>query len=388
MNPVGPDGEPELVGRVRRRLAASASRYDPATVAAAVRDEAPTAGLSTLLDVSGRLSAELSGAGVLAPLLTQPGVTDVLVNGPGSVWVDAGDGPRRSGLVIEDEAAVRRLAVRLVAAGGRRLDDAAPYADARLADGTRVHAVLPPLAPDGTCISLRVPPRRVFTLAQLVAAGSVPSAGAELLEGLVAARLAFLVTGGTGCGKTTVLSSLLSLVAAEERIVLVEDAAELRPHHPHVVRLESRPANAEGAGQVTLDVLVRQALRMRPDRLVVGEVRGGEVLDLLAALNTGHEGGCSTVHANRAEHLPARIESLCGQAGVPRAAAHSLLAAAVDVVLHLTRGRDGNRRMAGLAVLVPAAHGMTTVVPAYLFDADGVRRGPGASTLDDRMTRR
>jgi pilus assembly protein CpaF len=380
--------DPELIGRVRRRLAVTADQYDPVSVAAAVRGEAPTAGLSTLLDVSDRLTAELSGAGVLAPLLAQPGVTDILVNGPGPVWIDVGEGPRPSGLVIDDEESVRRLAVRLVATGGRRLDDAAPYADARLADGTRVHAVVPPLAPDGTCISLRVPPRRVFSLDQLVDAGSVPPAGAELLERLVDRRLAFLVTGGTGCGKTTVLSSLLSLVAARERIVLVEDAAELRPDHPHVVRLESRPANAEGAGQVTLDVLVRQALRMRPDRLVVGEVRGGEVLDLLAALNTGHEGGCSTVHANRAEHLPARVESLCGQAGVSRTAAHSLLAAAVDVVLHLNRGRDGRRRMAGLAVLAVGADGIAVVRPAYRFDATGVHRGPAADLLDDRMATR
>lgn len=382
-----PDGEPDLLGRVRRKLASSASGYDAATLAAAVRDEAPTAGLSTLLDVSGSLAAELGGAGLLAPLLAEPGVTDVLVNGPGPVWVDRGDGPRPSGLVIDKESDVRRLAVRLVAVGGRRLDDAAPYADARLPDGTRVHAVVPPLSPEGTCISLRVPPRRVFTLDALVAAGSLPLDGAELLRRLVDARLAFLITGGTGTGKTTVLSSLLSLVGALERIVLVEDAAELRPDRPHVVRLEARPANAEGVGAVTLDVLVRQALRMRPDRLVVGEVRGGEVLDLLAALNTGHEGGCSTVHANRAEHLPARIESLCGQAGVPRAAAHSLLTAAIDVVLHLSRGVDGRRRMAGLAVLVASADGMATVVPAYRFTPDGVIAGSGAAMLDERLDR-
>jgi pilus assembly protein CpaF len=379
--------EPELFGRVRHRLAMTPGGYDAATLAAAVRDEAPTAGLATLLDVSSVLSAELGGAGPLAPLLAEPGVTDVLVNGAGPVWVDRGDGPRVSGLVIEDEAAVRRLAVRLVAAGGRRLDDAAPYADARLPDGTRVHAVMPPLAPDGTCISLRVPPRRVFTIDAFVAAGSVPPEGAELLCRMVEARLAFLVTGGTGSGKTTVLSSLLSLVCDLERIVLVEDAAELRPSRAHVVRLEARSANAEGVGAVTLDVLVRQALRMRPDRLVVGEVRGGEVLDLLAALNTGHEGGCSTVHANRAEHLPARIESLCGQAGVPRAAAHSLLAAAVDVVLHLTRGADGRRRMAGLAVLVAGSDGTASVVPAYAFEFDRVVAGPGAALLDARLSR-
>ena len=283
--------------------------------------------------------------------------------------------------------AARRLAVRLVAAGGRRLDDASPYADARLPDGTRVHAVLPPLSPQGTCISLRVPPRRTFTLDDLVAAGSLPRSGADLLRSLVTARVAFLVTGGTGSGKTTVLSTLLSNAAPTERVVLVEDSAELRPDHPHVVRLEARAANAEGVGAVPLDVLVRQALRMRPDRLVVGEVRGGEVLDLLAALNTGHEGGSGTVHANRAEHLPARIESLCGRAGVPRAAAHSLLLAAVDAVVHLVRAGDGRRRVAGVAVLTPDASGQVAVRPAYRFAANDVSRGSGADALDRRLAR-
>jgi pilus assembly protein CpaF len=331
--------------------------------------------------------AEIGGAGVLEPLLQQPGVTDVLVNGPGPVWVDRGHGPQPTSVILPDEAAVRRLAVRLVSAAGRRLDDASPYADARLTDGTRVHAVLPPLSPQGTCISLRVPPRRTFTLDDLVAAGSLPSAAVDLVRGLVQARVAFLVTGGTGSGKTTVLSTLLSNTDRAERLVLVEDAAELRPDHPHVVRLEARAANAEGVGAVTLDVLVRQALRMRPDRLVVGEVRGGEVLDLLAALNTGHEGGCGTVHANRAEHLPARIESLCGAAGVPRGAAHSLLLAAVDAVIHLVRTADGGRRIAGIAVLSADASGHATVKVAYGFRASGVVRGPGAESLDRRLAR-
>jgi pilus assembly protein CpaF len=211
-------------------------------------------------------------AGPLAPYLHDPAVTDVLVNGPGPVWVDRGDGVRRTPLVIGDERTLRRLAQRLVAACGRRLDDAMPHADARLPDGTRLHAVLPPVSPQGTCLSLRVPPRRTFTLADLIAMGSVPSAGADLLHRIVDARVPFLVTGGTGTGKTTVLSTLLSLVPPDERIILVEDAAELRPAHPHVVRLEARVANAEGAGAIDLATLVRQALRMRPDRLVVGEV--------------------------------------------------------------------------------------------------------------------
>jgi pilus assembly protein CpaF len=376
-----------LVGRVRRRLLAAPGEYDDAALAAAVRDEAPTAGMATWLDVAGTLMSEIDGAGALEPLLREPGVTDVLVNGAGPVWVDRGSGPEATSVVIDDEPAARRLAVRLVSAGGRRLDDASPYADARLADGTRVHAVLPPVSPQGTCISLRVPPRRTFSLAQLIAAGSLPEAAGGLLHDLVAARVAFLVTGGTGSGKTTVLSTLLSRAADRERIVLVEDSAELRPDHPHVVRLEARAANAEGVGAVPLEVLVRQALRMRPDRLVVGEVRGGEVLDLLAALNTGHEGGCGTVHANRADHLPARIESLCARAGVSRVAAHSLLAAAVDAVLHLSRDVDGVRRISGIGVLVTGSDGLAGVRPAYRFDTAGVVRAEGAAILDRRLGR-
>jgi pilus assembly protein CpaF len=376
-----------LVGRVRRRLLASQGRYDDAEVAAALRDEAPTAGAATLLELAGVLRSEIDGAGVLEPFLHDPQVTDVLVNGPGPVWVDRGGGPEPTAVTIPDEAAARRLAVRLVAAGGRRLDDASPYADARLTDGTRVHAVLPPLSPDGTCISLRVPPRRTFTLLELVAAGSLPAEGADVLRRLITARVAFVITGGTGSGKTTVLSTLLSQAAAAERLVLVEDAAELRPDHPHVVRLEARAANAEGVGAVSLQDLVRQALRMRPDRLVVGEVRGDEVLDLLTALNTGHEGGASTVHANRAEHLPARIEALCVRAGVPREAAHSLLLAAVDAVIHLSRDQRGRRRVAGVAVLRADPAGRAEVVPAYRFADGDVSHGPAAAALDHRLDR-
>jgi pilus assembly protein CpaF len=376
-----------LLGRVRQRLLAAPGRYDDAALATALRDEAPMAGTVGLLEAAGVLTSELGGAGALAPLLRDPLVTDVLVNGAGPVWVDRGRGALPSGVSISDEPTARRLAVRLVAAGGRRLDDAAPYADARLPDGTRVHAVLPPLAPQGTCISLRVPPRRTFTFADLTAAGSLPPGGADLMRGLIAAKAAFLVTGGTGSGKTTVLSTLLSASDPAERIVLVEDSAELRPDHPHIVRLEARAANAEGVGGVPLQMLVRQALRMRPDRLVVGEVRGDEVLDLLAALNTGHEGGCGTVHANRVEHLPARIESLCGRAGVPRAAAHSLLCAAVDAVLHLARSADGQRRVAGVAVLTVDVNGHAVAVPAYRFRGAEIVGGPGATRLDRLLTR-
>jgi pilus assembly protein CpaF len=336
-------------------------------------------GLAAALRDEGALSA-----GPLGPFLREPDVTDVVVNGPGPVWVDRGRGLEQTDTSVGDDLALRRLAQRLVAACGRRLDDAVPYADARLPDGTRVHAVLPPLSPQGTCLSLRVPPRRTFTLEDLVRRGAVPDEGAELLEAMVRSRLAFVVTGGTGSGKTTVLSTLLSCVAPDERMVVIEDAAELRPQHPHVVRLEVRHANAEGAGEVDMSVLVRQALRMRPDRIVVGEVRGGEVRELLAALNTGHEGGCGTLHANRPEQVPARIEALCSAAGLGRHAAHSQLGAALDAVIHLRRGRDGSRAVASVGVLSAGPDGLVRVVPAHLFTPVGVTDGPGAEQLAAR----
>jgi pilus assembly protein CpaF len=277
---------------------------------------------------------------------------------------------------------VRRLAQRLAASAGRRLDDQEPFVDLRLADGSRCHAVLAPVARPGTTISIRVPPSRAFTIEELVARGTLTPPGADLLRALVASRVAFLVTGGTGSGKTTLLAALLSLVDPAERLVLVEDASELRPDHPHVVGLEGRPANVEGAGAIELRALVRQALRMRPDRLVVGEVRGAEVVDLLAALNTGHDGGCGTVHANSAADVPARLEALALAAGLDRAALHSQLASGIGAVVHLHRGRDGRRHLAEIGVPRRATDGLVTVVPAVTLTADGdLREGAGAADL-------
>jgi pilus assembly protein CpaF len=275
-----------------------------------------------------------------------------------------------------------RLAQRLAAAAGRRLDVAQPTVDARLPNGVRLHAVLPPISPVGPLISLRIARSRAFTLDELRDRGTVTSDMADLLREIVRRRITFLVTGGTGSGKTTLLSSLLSEVSPQERIVLVEDSGELGPTHPHVVRLEARHANVEGSGQVDLRDLVRQALRMRPDRLVVGEVRGAEVVDLLAALNTGHEGGCGTVHANSAEAVPARLEALALAAGLGRAALHSQLVAAVQVVVHVVRDRDGGRRVAALSVLDRGGDGLAEMVPALVLDER--RRsleGPGAGRL-------
>ncbi|MDQ1685616.1 MAG: pilus assembly protein CpaF [Frankiaceae bacterium] len=373
-----------LLDEVRRELPAVPGPDDLQHLAQIVRRRTGPTGTDGVWDAVGQLAGEVLGAGPLEDLLHTEGVTDVLVNGPGEVWIDRGRGVEPSGVILSDESTIRALAVRLAASCGRRLDDASPYADARLADGTRVHAVLPPVSPQGTCLSLRVPPRRGFTLDRLVALGALPADGADLLRRLVAARLAFVVIGGTGSGKTSVLSALLSAVEPGERLVLVEDAAELRPETPHVVRLEARVPNVEGVGAVALDALVRQALRMRPDRLVVGEVRGREVVDLLAALNTGHSGGASTVHANRLEHVPARFEAMATAAGLDRAATHAQLAAGLDVVVAVARGPDGRRRVTGAAVL-QGSDGLVRAVPAYGFSSEGLRRGPAAEELERRL---
>ena len=377
--------DPSAVEAVRDRLARTPGDLTPHRVAAALRAAGRPVGDATVLAVYEALRRDVVGAGPLEPLLRTPGVTDVLVNGPDAVYLDRGDGLELTGVTFPDEGAVRRLAQRLASSAGRRLDDAAPYADLRMPDGTRLHAVLAPVARPGTVISLRVPSRRAFSLDELVAAGTLERSMASVVRATVAARRAFLVSGGTGSGKTTLLAALLSLVPPAERIVLVEDSSELRPDHPHVVGLEARPANIEGAGAVELHILVRQALRMRPDRLVVGEVRGAEVVDLLAALNTGHEGGSCSLHANSAADVPARVEALALAAGLGREATHSQLAAGVDLVLHLARGHDGRRRLTEIGVPRRGPDGLVEVVTALECRGGAVCEGPGADRLEELL---
>jgi pilus assembly protein CpaF len=304
------------------------------------------------------------------------------------VFVDRGRGLEPADVRFADDAEVRRLAMRLAAGVGRRLDEGNPFVDARLADGTRVHAILDTLASPGTCLSLRVPARRQFSLGDFVAVGSIPQEGAELLQRVVEQRLAFLISGGTGTGKTTLLGALLSCVSAGERIVVIEDSRELHPAHHHVVHLEARPANAEGAGAVPLTQLVRQALRMRPDRVVLGEVRGGELCDLLTALNTGHEGGCGTVHANSAASVPARLEALGALGGLGRAALHAQLAAALDLVLHVGRDEEGRRVLKEIHVLRPDDRtGLVRTECAVEFAGGVTRHGPGRSDFERLLER-
>ena len=376
---------PDLVGRVADRLARRGEPAEPSTVLAALRAEGSLATGQAVLDLLRAVRAELVGAGPLEPLLADERVSDVLVNGPSEVWVDRGDGLERAAAELADEGAVRRLAQRLAGAAGRRLDVASPMVDARLRDGTRLHAVLPPVSPAGTLINLRVPRRVAFTVDELVERATLAPVVAELLLGVVRARMSFVVTGGTGTGKTTLLATLLSAVDPRERVVLVEDAGELQPRHPHVVRLEARAPNVEGQGAVDLRTLVRQALRMRPDRLVVGEVRGAEVVELLAALNTGHDGGCGTLHASTADALPARVEALAAAAGLTREAAHSQLAAGVEAVVHLSRDRSGLRRVSEVGLLARGPDGLVHVEPAVRVATGGaVTTGPAIDRLRAR----
>ncbi|GAA2336579.1 TadA family conjugal transfer-associated ATPase [Saccharopolyspora halophila] len=378
-----------LLARVRNRLVGGGAPVTPAAVAAAVRAESD--GLAADADVLATLRAvqqEFSGAGVLEPLLEDPEVCDVLVTAPDRVWVDRGDGLRRAAVRLPDEDSVRRLAQRLAMSTGRRLDDAQPWVDAWLpqsgaSGAVRLHAVLPPVAGDGTCISLRVLRPAAHDLSALRESGVFDDELGAVLRDIVATRLAFLVVGGTASGKTTLLAAMLGEVADAERVVCVEEAAELRPRHPHVVRLLTRPANVEGAGEIGVRDLVRQALRMRPDRLVVGEVRGGEVRELLAAMNTGHDGGCGTLHANSPREVPARMEALAALAGLSREALHGQLAAAVQVVLHVRRTASG-RHLAGIGVLRRDDE-RVRVVPAWQRDTGWTE---GRADLAELLTAR
>lgn len=378
-----------LLDRVRDRLATISTELDSAMVAAALRSESGgLLGDTDLLAALRVLETELIGAGPLDVLLDEPSVTDVLVTGPNEVWVDRGGGLESAAIRFSDEAAVRRLAQRLAIAAGRRLDDAQPWVDGHLpspahrAFGVRLHAILAPVAQAGTCISLRVLRPATQDLETLSRAGAIAPEAFDILEAIVRARLAFLVAGGTGAGKTTLLAALLGRVDPTERIVCVEDSAELAPRHPHVVRLVGRQANVEGVGEVGIRDLVRQSLRMRPDRIVVGEVRGAEVVDLLTALNTGHDGGSGTVHANSPEEVPARLEALAALGGLSRDALHSQLAAAIQVVLHVHRTADGRRRLRQIGVLDRDEGHRVAVRSAWSVDEPN---GPGRDRLAELL---
>ena len=288
----------------------------------------------------------------LAPHLDDPRITDAFLNGADRLYLDRGDGAARVEEWEATEEEVRDLAVALISVGGRHIDDATPCVDVRLESGARVHAVLPPVSTGGTLVSLRIPRLVAPGLDGLAAHGMMSAAALAWVRGIAAARENLLITGAAGSGKTTLLSALLSSAAPGDRIVTIEDVAELRPSHPHHVALEARQPNLEGAGGVGLARLVREALRMRPDRIVVGECRGDEVRELLSALNTGHDGGAGTLHANGLRDVPARLEALGALAGLDDRALARQAVSAIGWVLHLDRDASGTRRLAGAGRLI------------------------------------
>ena len=343
---------------------------DRGLVADVAQEETGALGAERVAESREALAARVLGAGPLEVWLDDAAVTDLAVNGDGKVWVDRGAGMEWTGAVLSTEDA-RALAVRLAAAAARRLDEASPWVDGQLPSGARLHAVLPPLVAGGPHITIRVPARDHLSFGMLEAAGMFPPAWGVVLREVVARRLAFVVSGGTGAGKTTLLAALLGLVDPSDRLLVVEDVRELHVAHPHVVRLEARPPNVEGAGEVTLTTLVRQSLRMRPDRIVVGEVRGAEVRELLAALNTGHEGGCGTVHANAPEDVVARFEALGALAGLGPAAVRAQVAAAIDVIVHVTR-RGPTRRVQTVSAVFRRGGDPVVETALTRVGADGV----------------
>jgi pilus assembly protein CpaF len=360
-----------LVQRVLGRLAANGSVVSDAVglraaVAEALAEDGIVLPPRNLAAIVTSIGDELTGFGPLAPLLADPAVTDVLVNGPTEVWVERGGTIERAAVRFPSSAAVAALVQRVVAPLGLRVDESRPWVDARLPGGERFHAVLPPLAPDGPVVTIRTFARQRLQLRDLIERDALDEVTARLLEAMVAAGVAIAVSGATGTGKTTLLNVLAAAIPPRERVVTIEDVAELRLPGPHVVRLEARPPNVEGRGEVPLRELVRNALRMRPDRIVVGEVRGPEVLDMLQAANTGHHGLMTTLHAGSPEEVPARLEAMALAApGAGLEVVRRLVGGGIGAVVHLERTPAGHpgRRVAAVAELVTRNDGRSRAIP-------------------------
>ncbi|HEU5036696.1 MAG TPA: CpaF family protein [Nocardioides sp.] len=316
------------------------------------------------------IADDILGYGPLEPYLRDPDLTEVMANGPSDIYVERAGRLERVDAAFHDEAHLRRTIEKIVARVGRRVDETSPMVDARLPDGSRVNAVIPPLALDGSLLTIRKFAADALTAADLVGAGTISQQGIDLLSACVRGRLNILVSGGTGAGKTTTLNVLSSFISPDERIVTVEDAAELRLNQEHVLRLESRPANIEGRGSVTIRDLVRNALRMRPDRIIVGEIRDAAALDMLQAMNTGHDGSLSTVHANSPRDALARVETMAMMAGMelPVRAIREQMASAVDLVVQQVRLKDGSRRITAITEVVGMEGDVITLQDVFLFD--------------------
>ena len=317
---------------------------------------------------------ELLGLGPLEPLLKDPTITDILVNGHDRVFVERFGVLEPSPVRFKDDRHLTRIIQKIVSAVGRRVDESSPFADARLADGSRINAVLPPLALDGPLLSIRKFAKKPIDLARLVEIGSVPAAVAEVLKAIVKGRLNILISGGTGSGKTTMLNAMSAFISEAERIVTIEDSAELQLQQSHVARLETRPPNIEGRGEIAQRDLVKNALRMRPDRIIVGEVRAGEAFDMLQAMNTGHDGSMTTVHANTARDSLSRIEQMVGMSGIdiPARSARGQIASAIHVVVQVARMSDGRRRLISLSELSGMEGDVITMQEIFRYRQTGI----------------
>ncbi len=323
--------------------------------------------------LAAELADDMLGLGPLEPLLDDETITDIMVNGPDRVFVERAGKLVLSTIRFRDTGHVANIAQRIAAGIGRRIDESSPTCDARLADGSRVNMVFPPLALNGPCISIRKFARRVIDFPRLIESGSLTPPLARVLEIAARCRLNILISGGTGSGKTTLMNAMSRLIDAGERILTIEDAAELQLQQPHVVRLETRPPNLEGRGEVTQRDLVRNALRMRPDRIIIGEVRGAEAFDMLQAMNTGHDGSMSTIHANNARDAITRVENMVqmGQTSLPQRAIRTQIVGALDLVVQVERMRDGRRRVTQVTEVVGQEMDVVTLNDVFLYEYEG-----------------
>ena len=316
---------------------------------------------------------ELLGLGPLEPLLKDESITDILVNGYLTVFVERGGLLERVPTRFQDEKHLLRIIQKIVSAVGRRIDESSPFVDARLADGSRVNAIIAPLAIDGSLLSIRKFAKKRIGIARLIEFGSVPEPMARVMEAMVATRKNVLISGGTGSGKTTLLNAMSSYIDTRERIVTIEDSAELQLQQEHVARLETRPANIEGRGEVNQRYLVKNALRMRPDRIIIGEVRAGEAFDMLQAMNTGHDGSMTTVHANTPRDALSRVEQMIGMSGIEISptSARAQIASAIDVVVQVARLADGRRKVVSLAEVTGMESSTITMQEIFRFKVTG-----------------
>jgi pilus assembly protein CpaF len=381
----------ELAGELRARLVREVSELEPGEdprerIADLVDREAGLLAEEDRAELTRRVSERSFGLGPLEPLLADPRVDEVMANGPDAVFVEREGRLEEAEARFSSEGELRHVIERILSPLGRRVDEAQPLVDARLPDGSRVNVIIPPLSLDGPVLTIRRFRRRGFSPAELVEHGTLPAELMAFLGACVAGCATVLISGGTGSGKTTLLGALSAYIPPDERIVTVEDAAELKLQQRHVVRLEARPANLEGRGEVTIRALVRNALRMRPDRIVVGEVRGAEALDMIGALTTGHDGSLTTVHAGSPEEALRRLETLALMAdvGLPHHAVRELIAGALDVIVHVQRERSGARRVAAVSEVVRMAAGPATRELYVLRDGRPLRRAAPTAALEAR----